>query len=116
MKSKRLAILVITLCMMTLPTKTWAEGTDTIPPIENKKEHSYPRATKVIPASEMEYDSVAECFVVREFDAENSALSLSAMSSTTKAAYAYKEDGVLYGYFGDQLSSDNMAEMKQIVE
>ena len=93
MNRKGLVLLVIALCVMTLPTKMLANELGTIPKIESKKTLPYPKATKAIPASEMEYDSVAECFVVREIDAGNSALSLSAMSSTTKAAYAYKEDG-----------------------
>ena len=116
MNKKGLVLLITALCVLILPAKMSANELDSIPTIESEKTLPYPKATKAIPASEMEYDSVAECFVVREIDAENSALSLSAMSSTTKAAYAYKEAGVLYGYFGDQLSSDNMAEMKQIVE
>ncbi len=31
-------------------------------------------------------------------------------------AVAYTEDGVQYGYFGDELSSDDMAEMKTLLE
>ena len=93
MNKKGLVLLITALCVLILPAKMSANELDSIPTIESEKTLPYPKATKAIPASEMEYDSVAECFVVREIDAENSALSLSAMSSTTKAAYAYKEDG-----------------------
>ncbi len=118
MNRKGLVLLVIALFTMTMPTKMLANELDTIPKIESNKPLSYPKATKAIPASEMEYDSVAECFVVREMivDTTARALSESGATMTTKVAYAYNEDGVLYEYFGDQLSSDNMTEMKQIVE
>ena len=35
--------------------------------------------------------------------------------STSSAEAAYTENGVKYGYFGDELSSDDMAEMKNIL-
>ena len=148
MKRKGLVLLVIALCLMTLPTKMLADELDSIPKTESRKSLSYPKATQPISASEMGYDSVAECFVVRDTIVEKTSISdsklvanaafsiepdsvakgddlcdsimgsvtLSTSSVETKAVSTINEDGVLYGYFGNQLSSDDMTEMKQIVE
>ena len=114
--------------MTTLPAKILANVLDSIPIAKIEKSLPYPKTTKVIPASAMEYDSIAQCFVVRDSIVVsdsivlndsivgNDARTLSTMSVTTKAAYAYNEDGVLYEYFGDQLSSENMDEMKRLLE
>ena len=128
MNKKSLVLLVIALCVTTLPAKILANVLDSIPIAKIEKSLPYPKTTKVIPASAMVYDSIAQCFVVRDSIVVsdsivlndsivgNDARTLSTMSVTTKAAYAYNEDGVLYEYFGDQLSSENMDEMKQILE
>ena len=116
MKRTRLFLLIIASCMMIMPTKLWADGLDSVPKIENKKTLPYPRATKAVPASAMEYDSIAQCFVVRDAVVDPEARTLSNASGTTKAASSYTEDGVVYGYFGNQLSSDDMDEMKQMLE
>ena len=118
MDRKVLVLSVIALCMMALPTRMLANELDSIPNIESQKALPYPKATMSVPASEMEYDSIAECFVVREVIADNTARTLSESVTTTitKAATTYTEDGVIYGYFGNQLSSDDMTEMKPIVE
>ena len=128
MNKKSLVLLVIALCVMASPAKILANVLDSIPIAKIEKSLPYPKTTKVIPASAMEYDSIAQCFVVRDSIVVsdsivlndsivgNDARTLSTMSVTTKAAYAYNEDGVLYEYFGDQLSSENMDEMKQILE
>lgn len=118
MNKKSLVLLVIALCVMASPTKMLAEVLDSIPTAKSEKRLSYPKTTKVIPASAMEYDSVAECFVVREMIVDTTArmLSESGTDMTTKAASAYTEKGVVYGYFGNQLSSKNIDEMKQMLE
>ena len=119
MKRKILFLSVIALfAMMALPTTALADGLETTQEVKGKKELPYPRATKAIPASAMEYDSIAGCFVVRDTIAPSRAGSRSGAARTvvTRAAVAYTEDGVQYGYFGNQLSSDDMAEMKAIVE
>ena len=66
----------------------------------------------------MEYDSVAKCFVVRDTIERVNPLTRSAVATTieTRAAVAYTEDGVQYGYFGDQLSSSSMDKMELLVE
>ena len=147
MNRKRLFLLAFASCMM-LPTMAWADDLGTTPVIESKKTLPYPRATEPIPASAMEYDSIAKCFVVRDTieeksvfsnssvvanaestivndsiansialgDSINGSATRSTLSVETKASYAYKEDGVLYEYFGDQLSSENMDEMKRLLE
>ena len=108
--------LVILSSMMILPIKMWAEGLDSVPKLESKKTLPYALTTEAIPASAMEYDSIARCFIVRDAIADGNARTLSTMSGTTKAASAYTEVGVKYGYFGNQLSSDNMDEMKSMIK
>ena len=99
------------------PTKLWADGLDSVPKIENKKTLPYPRATKAVPASAMEYDSIAKCFVVRDTIIDANARTRSANPTVvTSAASAFEEKGVEYGYFGNQLSSKNMTEMKSLLE
>ena len=110
---------VASFLMLALPTK--AQTDDSVAPQEavGKKTLPYPRATRAIPATAMEYDSIAGCFVVRDTIAGAShAGSRSGASRTvvTRAAVAYTEAGVKYGYFGDQLSSDDIAEMKALLE
>ena len=108
---------VASFLMLALPTKAQTDDTGVAQEVKSKKTLPYPRATKAVPASAMEYDSIAGCFVVRDTIAPSRAAArLGASRVVTRAAVAYTEDGVQYGYFGDQLSSDNMAEMRQIVE
>ena len=119
MKRKILFLSVIALfAMMALPTTALADGLETTQEVKGKKRLPYPRATKAIPASAMEYDSIARCFVVRDTIAPSRAGSRSGAARTvvTRAAVVYTEKGVKYGYFGDQLSSENMAEMKALLE
>ena len=47
--------------------------------------------------------------------AEGVKTSQKSSTSTSSAEAAFTENGVKYGYFGDELSSDNMDEMKQIL-
>ncbi len=119
MKRKLIFLFAVALCItMALPTKAQTDDTGTALEAESKKTLPYPRATKAVPASAMEYDSIAGCFVVRDTIVPSRAAARSGAARTvvTRAAVAYTEDGVQYGYFGDQLSSNNMAEMRQIVE
>ena len=119
MKRKILFLSVIALfAMMALPTTALADGLETTQEVKGKKRLPYPRATRAIPASAMEYDSIAGCFVVRDTIAPSRAGSRSGAARTvvTRAAVVYTEKGVKYGYFGDQLSSENMAEMKALLE
>ena len=119
MKRKLFFLFAVALCMaMALPTKAQTDDSGVAHEVKSKKTLPYPRATKAVPASAMEYDSIAGCFVVRDTIVPSRAAARSGAARTvvTRAAVAYTEDGVQYGYFGDQLSSDNMAEMRQIVE
>ncbi len=114
MKRKFLLLFAVVLCMtMVLQTNAQVAGSQAV---QMKKTLPYPRATKATPASAMEYDSVAGCFVVRDTIAGNSTRMRAAARVETRAAVAYTEAGVQYGYFGNQLSSDNINEMKQIVQ
>ena len=114
MKRKFLLLFAVVLCMtMVLQTNAQVAGSQAV---QMKKTLPYPRATKAIPASAMEYDSVAGCFVVRDTIAGSSTRMRAAARMETRAAVAYTEDGVQYGYFGNQLSSDNINEMKEIVQ
>ena len=118
MNRKRLVLFVIALIAMALPTRMLADVLDSVPKTGSKKVLPYPKATKAIPASQMEYDSIAGCFVVRDtiVGAAKLTRSVSEPTVVTRAAYAFNENGVLYGYFGNQLSSDDMDEMKQLLE
>ena len=118
MNKKGLFLIIISLCMMILPTKMWADGSATASEGESKKTLPYPRATKAVPVSALEYDSIAECFVVRDSIVDATVRTLSASGSTveTQAASTINEAGVLYGYFGNQLSSKNIDEMTQMLE
>ena len=107
------------LAMMALPVKALPDGLDTTQKVKGIKTLPYPLATKAIPASAMEFDSVADCFVVRDtiVDAALRAGTRSSVAAkvVTRAAWGYTEDGVKYSYFGNQLSSDDMDEMKQLL-
>ena len=118
MKRKALFLLAASIVMQALPTKAWAGGMNEAHKVSSAKTLPYPRATEPVPAAAMEYDSVAQCFVVRDTIERVNPLTRSAVTTTveTHAAVAYTEKGVQYGYFGDQLSSDNMAEMKALLE
>ena len=118
MKRKLFFFFAVVLCMtMALPTKAQTDDSVVAQEVKSKKTLPYPRATKAVPASAMEYDSIAGCFVVRDTLAPSRAAArFGATSVVTRAAVAYTEDGVQYGYFGDQLSSDNMDEMKEIIQ
>ena len=109
---------IVSVVMLTSPLKLWADGLNEAQKVTSVKTLPYPLATAPIPAAAMEYDSVAECFVVRDTIERVNPLTRSAVATTveTRAAVAYTEDGVQYGYFGDQLSSDNMSEMKALLE
>ena len=119
MKKKSFILLAIaSIVMLAVPAKAWADGSDEAQEVTSVKTLPYPLATEPIPASAMEYDSVAECFVVRDTIMRVNSLTRAAMASSieTRAAVAYTEDGVQYGYYGNQLSSNNMAEMKALLE
>ena len=118
MKRKALFLFAIaSFVMQALPTKAWADGLNEAQEVTSVKTLPYPLATDPIPASAMEYDSVAKCFVVRDTIMRVSPLTRSAVASTieTRAAVAYTEKGVQYGYYGNQLSSENMDEMKALL-
>ena len=108
MKRKLFFFFAVALCMtMALPTKAQTDDSVAAQEAVSKKTLPYPRATKAVPASAMEYDSIAGCFVVRDTIAPSRAAArFGATSVVTRAAVAYTEAGVKYGYFGDQLSSD----------
>ena len=119
MKRKSLLLLAITsIVMITMPYQVWAENSKERREVNSVKTLPYPRATEPVPAAAMEYDSAAKCFVVRDTIMKVNPLTRSAVASTieTRAAVAYTEDGVQYGYFGDQLSSDKMDEMRTLIE
>ena len=119
MKRKALLLFAIASIMMqALPIKAWAGGLDEAQKVTSVKTLPYPLATNPIPASAMEYDSVAQCFVVRETIERVNPTTRSVVASSieTRAAVAYTEKGVQYGYYGNQLSSDDMEEMKALLE
>ena len=118
MKRKLFFFFAVALCMtMALPTKAQTDDSVVAQEVKSKKTLPYPRATKAVPASAMEYDSIAGCFVVRDTIAPSRAAArFGATSVVTRAAVAYTEAGVKYGYFGDQLSSEDMDEMKTLLE
>ena len=118
MKRKLFFFFAVALCMtMALPTKAQTDDSVVAQEVKSKKTLPYPRATKAVPASAMEYDSIAGCFVVRDTIAPSRAAArFGATSVVTRAAVEYTENGVQYGYFGDQLSSDDIAEMKTLLE
>ena len=119
MKTKNLFMLAFASAMiLTMPSQVWAEASEERSEVSRVKTLPYPRATEPVPAAAMEYDSVAKCFVVRDTIERVNPLTRSAVATTveTRAAVAYTEDGVQYGYYGNQLSSDDMAEMKAILE
>ena len=116
MKRKKLFLSIIALfAMMALPTIALADGLETMPEVKSRKTLPYPRATKAIPASAMEFDSVADCFVIRDTIVGSTTRSRAAARVETRAAVAYTEAGVQYGYYGNQLSSKYMDEMKQLL-
>ncbi len=106
----------VLLAMQVLPISAWADSKNAVQGDTVGKSLPYPLATKAIPASAMEYDSIAKCFVVRDtiFDARTR--SASGANVVTRAASSYTEKGIIYGYFGNQLSSESMVEMQQLVE
>ncbi len=117
-KQKMILIAFASFLLQALPVNAEVGGLETTQAVLIKKTLPYPRATKSVSASAMEYDSVAGCFVVRDtiVGSSSSRRSKASRSVVTRAAVAYTEDGVKYGYFGDQLSSDNMDEMRSIVQ
>ena len=118
MKRKRIVYAIIASLMMMVPAKMWAGGLDSVRKVESKKALPYPRAERAVPMEAIEYDSIAGCFVVRDtiVDATARTLGVSGKAVVTKAASTTSVGGVVYGYFGNQLSSENEDEMKQIVE
>ena len=119
MKRKALLLFAIaSIMMLALPTKAWADGSNETQELTSVKTLPYPLATEPIPASAMEYDSIAECFVVRDTIVRVNPLTRSGEASTieTRAASSYTEKGVVYSYYGAQLSSNNMEEMKALLE
>ena len=67
MKRKLFFLFAVALCMaMALPTKAQTDDSGVAHEVKSKKTLPYPRATKAVPASAMEYDSIAGCFVVRD--------------------------------------------------
>lgn len=109
-------LVFVLLAMQVLPISAWADSKNAVQGDTVGKTLPYPLATKAVPASAMEYDSIAQCFVVRDtiFDARTR--SASGTNVVTYVASTYTEKGVIYGYFGNQLSSENMSEMQQLVE
>ena len=116
MKRKLFFFFAVALCMMmALPIKAQTDDSVVAQEVEGKKTLPYPRATKAVPASAMEYDSIAGCFIVRDTIVGSGTRSRAASRVETRAASTYNEGGVLYGYFGNQLSSKSMDEMLQLV-
>lgn len=67
MKKRLLLVFAIALCItVALPTKAQTSGLGTVQEAGGKKTLPYSFATKAIPASAMEYDSIAGCFIVRD--------------------------------------------------
>lgn len=119
MKRKALFLLAIaSVVMLALPTKAWADGMNEALEVTSVKTLPYPLATDPIPASAMEYDSVAKCFVVRDTIMKSTSRRRSSVVQTveTRAAVAYTEAGVQYGYYGNQLSSEDMDEMRALLD
>lgn len=104
------------LAMSVLPIQALADSKNVAQDDTVSKTLPYPLANYAVPASAMEYDSIAQCFVVRDtiFDARTR--SASGTNVVTRAATTYTEKGIVYGYFGEQLSSDDMSAMQQLVE
>lgn len=118
MKRKTLFTLATaSILMLSLPLRAWADGSNEVTEDSCLQTQSYPLATEAIPASEMTYDSVAQRFVVHEPTMKTSSPNRSnaAMGVQPRASWGYWEDGVQYSYYGDQLSSDDMDAMKEIV-
>ena len=114
MKRKTLLLFAIaSVLMLAFPIMAWSDGLNNSQGVNGVKKLPYPLATKAVPASMMEYDSVAKCFIVRDTIMNDD--SRSSMTIDTRAASAYTEAGVEYGYFGNQLSSDDMDEMKNLL-
>lgn len=111
-KKTLFTFIIASLVMIALPANVWAGNP--VQEVTNETTLPYPRAEEPVPASVMEYDSVAHCFVVR--DTIVGSTTRSGATVVTRAATAYTEDGVKYGYYGDQFSSENMAEMQQLLE
>ena len=85
MKRKSLSLLAITsIVMLTMPYQVWAESSEDKREVNSVKTLPYPRATEPIPASAMEYDSVAECFVVRDTIERVNPLTRSAVATTVE--------------------------------
>lgn len=101
--------------MLALPAKAWTDDLETVQGGNDRKTLPYPLAIEAVPASSMEYDSVANCFVVRDTIVGGSTRSRAVSQVETHAASTYNEDGIIYGYFGNQLSSISMDEMLQLV-
>ena len=109
---------IISVVMLTSPLKLWADGLNEAQKVTSTKTLPYPLATAPIPAAAMEYDPMARCFVVHDTIERVNPLTRSAVATTveTRAAVAYTEAGVQYGYYGNQLSSNNMDAMKALLE
>ena len=109
---------IVSVVMLTSPLKLWADGLNEAQKVTSVKTLPYPLATAPIPAAAMEYDPMARCFVVHDTIERVNPLTRSAVATTveTRAAVAYTEAGVQYGYFGNQLSSKNMDAMKALLE
>ena len=67
MKMRKLFLFAVaSFLMLALPTKAQTDDSVAAQEAGGKKTLPYPRATKAVPASAMEYDSIAGCFVVRD--------------------------------------------------
>lgn len=106
----------VLLAMQVLPISAWADSKNAVQGDTVGKSLPYPLATNAVPASAMEYDSIAQCFVVRDTIFDTRTRSASGANVVTRAASTYTEKGIIYGYFGNQLSSEKMSEMQQLVE
>ena len=104
------------LAIQVFPIQALADNENVVQEDAGGKTLPYPLANYAVPASAMEYDSIAQCFVVRDTIFDPRTRSASGAKVVTRAASTYTEKGVIYGYFGNQLSSKSMGEMQQLVE
>ena len=92
MKREALFLFAIaSIVMLALPIKVSADSLNEVQEVTSVKTLPYPLATDPIPASAMEYDSIAECFVVRDTIVRVNPLTRSAVASIieTRAAVAF---------------------------
>ena len=91
------------LAIQVFPIQALADNENVVQEDAGGKTLPYPLANYAVPASAMEYDSIAQCFVVRDTIFDPRTRSASGAKVVTRAASTYTEEGVIYGYFGNQL-------------